>query len=125
VGIVEELVEIWPNEVCDIDLPPLLQLLRLNSKQGQNSLLLQTSLVNGVLGEPSSTPAYCICTWPWSSSPAIRKKSSGPSPSSRMDVVTPQVNFLWKITFDMLYTNKFLIRVRSRALSIPSEPTTI
>jgi len=40
-------------------------------------------------------------------------------------VVTPQVNFPWMITFDMLYTNEFLLRVHSRALSIPSEHTTI
>ena len=39
--------------------------------------------------------------------------------------VTPQANFLWKITFDMLYTNEFVIRVHSRALSIPSEHNTI
>jgi len=39
--------------------------------------------------------------------------------------VIPQVNFPWKITFDMLYTNKFLLGVRSRALAIPSEHTTI
>ena len=39
--------------------------------------------------------------------------------------VTPRVNFLRKITFDMLYTNEFVIRVRSRALAIPSERTTI
>jgi len=40
-------------------------------------------------------------------------------------VVTPQVNFPWKITFDMLYTNEFLLGVCSRALAIPSERTTI
>jgi len=40
-------------------------------------------------------------------------------------VVTLQVNFPWMITFDMLYTNEFLLRVHSRALSIPSERTTI
>ena len=39
--------------------------------------------------------------------------------------VTLQMNFLWKITFNMLYTNEFLIRVYSRALSIPSERNTI
>ena len=39
--------------------------------------------------------------------------------------VTPQVNFPQKITFDMLYTNEFIIRVHSRALSIPSERNTI
>jgi len=39
--------------------------------------------------------------------------------------VTPQVNFPWKITFDTLYTNEFLLGVRSRALAIPSERTTI
>ena len=39
--------------------------------------------------------------------------------------VTPQMNFLWKITFDTLYTNEFLIRVCSRALFIPSERNTI
>ena len=44
---------------------------------------------------------------------------------ARNIAVTPQMNFPWKITFDMLYTNEFLIRVRSRALSIPSERNTI
>ena len=39
--------------------------------------------------------------------------------------VTPQVNFPQKITFDMLYTNEFIIRIHFRALSIPSEHTTI
>jgi len=39
--------------------------------------------------------------------------------------VTLQVNFPQKITFDMLYTNEFVIRVCSRALSILSEHTTI
>jgi len=39
--------------------------------------------------------------------------------------VTLQANFPWKITFDMLYTNEFVIRVHSRALSIPSERNTI
>jgi len=39
--------------------------------------------------------------------------------------VTPQMNFPWKIIFDILYTNEFLIRVCSRALSILSECTTI
>jgi len=42
-----------------------------------------------------------------------------------INTVTPQVNFPQKITFDMLYTNEFVIRVRSRALAIPSERTTI
>jgi len=36
-------------------------------------------------------------------------------------IVIPQVNFLWKITFDILYNNEFLIRVHSRTLSISSE----
>ena len=59
------------------------------SKQqtGQNSLFLQTSPANRVSDELSSTPACCICAWPRSSSPAMRKKSSGPLPSSRMDVL--------------------------------------
>ena len=39
--------------------------------------------------------------------------------------VMPQVNFPWKIIFDMLYTNGFLIRIRSRTLSIFSECNTI
>ena len=39
--------------------------------------------------------------------------------------VIPQMNFPWKITFDTLYNNEFLIRVHSRALSIPSEHNTI
>jgi len=36
-----------------------------------------------------------------------------------------QANFLWKITFNTLYTNKFLIRIHSRALSISLEHNTI
>ena len=40
-------------------------------------------------------------------------------------VVTLQANFLWKLTFDTLYNNEFLIRVCSRTLSISSEHTTI
>ena len=44
---------------------------------------------------------------------------------SQLRGVTLQANFLQKITFDMLYTNEFVIRVRSRALFIPSERTTI
>jgi len=32
--------------------------------------------------------------------------------------VTPQKNFLQKITFDMLYNNIFLIRIHSRTLFI-------
>ena len=51
------------------------------------SPLPQTSLANRVLDEPFSTPARCICAWPWSSLLATRKKSSGPSPSSRMDML--------------------------------------
>jgi len=39
--------------------------------------------------------------------------------------VMPQVNFPWKITFDMLYTNRFLIRIHSRTLFISSEHNTI
>jgi len=45
--------------------------------------------------------------------------------TSETDVVTLQVNFPQKITFDTLYTNEFVIRVHSRALSIPSERNTI
>jgi len=41
------------------------------------------------------------------------------------NAVTLQVNFPRKITFDMLYTNEFVIRVHSRALAISSERTTI
>jgi len=37
------------------------------------------------------------------------------------DGVMPQANFPWKITFDMLYTNGFSIRIHSRTLSISSE----
>jgi len=78
-----------------LHLPPLLQSLRLNSEQGQNFPLPPTSLENGAPDEPSSTPALCICTWPRSSSPAMRKKSFGPSPSSRTDVLRsgPRTSF--------------------------------
>ena len=37
---------------------------------------------------------------------------------SLLPTVTPQANFLWKITFDILYTNGFSIRIRSRSLSV-------
>jgi len=40
-------------------------------------------------------------------------------------ITTPQVNFLWKITFDTLYTNRFVIRIHSRTLSIFSGHNTI
>jgi len=56
------------------------------------------------------------------------KKKEGHSENNTLccyTAVTLQMNFPQKITFDMLYTNKFLIRIRSRALSIPSERNTI
>ena len=40
-------------------------------------------------------------------------------------VGTLQVNFPRKIIFDTLYNNEFLLGVRSRALAIPSECTSI
>jgi len=36
-----------------------------------------------------------------------------------------QANLLWKITFDILYTNRFVIRIHSRTLSISSGHNTI
>ena len=39
--------------------------------------------------------------------------------------IMPQANFSQKITFDMLYTNRFLIRICSRTLFISSECNTI
>jgi len=39
--------------------------------------------------------------------------------------VTPQANFLQKITFDIHYTNRFTIKIRSRTLSIFLERNTI
>jgi len=39
--------------------------------------------------------------------------------------VMPPVNFPQKVIFDILYTNEFLIRVRSRTFSISSECNTI
>jgi len=56
---------------------------------------------------------------------APRLTQGRPSPTLESPIVTLQVNFPWKITFDMLYTNEFVIRVRSRALSISSERNTI
>jgi len=50
---------------------------------------------------------------------------TGSHSNTSYDIVMPQANFLWKVTFDTLYTNKFLIRVRSRTLSISSECNTI
>ena len=43
---------------------------------------------------------------------------TGQVPKLLILVVTPQANFLQKITFDTLYTNRFLIRICSRTLSI-------
>jgi len=40
-------------------------------------------------------------------------------------VTTLQANLLWKITFDILYTNRFVIRIHSRTLSISSGHNTI
>ena len=78
-----------------LHLPPLLQPLRLNSEQGRNFPLPPTSPANGAPDEPFSTPALCICVWSQSSSLAMRKKSSGPSPFSRMDVLRsgPRTSF--------------------------------
>ena len=42
-----------------------------------------------------------------------------------IDSVILQTNFLWKVTFNKLYNNKFLIGVHSRTLSIFSEHNTI
>ena len=56
---------------------------------------------------------------------SITSKQAKVAPEGCHGVVTPQVNFPQKITFDTLYTNEFVIRVRSRALAIPSECTTI
>jgi len=59
----------------------------------------------------------------------VRRFCQGHAERERSDPewsgVTPQVNFPQKITFDTLYTNEFLLGVRSRALAIPSERTTI
>ena len=87
-----------PRCLClplQLHLLPLLRPLRLNSEQGRNFPLPPTSPANGALDEPSSTPALCICVWPQSSSPATRKKSFGPSPSSRTDVLRsgPRTSF--------------------------------
>ena len=57
----------------------------LDSRRGQNSLLPLTCLVNEALVEPSSTPVCYICIWPQSSSAIMRKRSSRPLSSSRMD----------------------------------------
>jgi len=56
---------------------------------------------------------------------SITSKQAKIAPECCQAIVTPQANFLQKITFDTLYTNEFVIRVRSRALSIPSEHNTI
>jgi len=58
-------------------------------------------------------------------SPYIYPPSKVAVSQSNGSGVTPQVNFLRKITFDTLYTNEFVIRVRSRALAILSERTTL
>ena len=86
-----------------LHLPPLLRPLRLNSEQGRNFPLPPTSPANGAPDELSSTPALCICVWPQSSSPAARKKSFGPLPSSRMDMLRsgPRTSFArrWTLAF--------------------------
>jgi len=69
---------------------------------------------------PSTCPTYC-CTLLTLTTGYIFTVVG----SSNLTAVTLQVNFPRKITFDTLYTNEFVIRVRSRALSIPSECITI
>jgi len=58
-----------------------------------------------------------------SSNPGLTRFMDNPQDSN--SIVTPQVNFLQKITFDKLYNNGFLIGVHSRTLSISSERNTI
>ena len=66
---------------------PLLwfRLLCLNSKQGLNSSLPQTSLVNKAPVGLSLTLVPYICVWSWSSSAAMRRKFSGLSSFSKKD----------------------------------------
>ena len=45
--------------------------------------------------------------------------------SKLLYAVIPQANFPWKITFNKLYNNRFLIGIRSRILSISLECNTI
>ena len=64
---------------------PQSQLLHLNSKQGKNFSLPQTSPVNKVPVEPSLTLVCYICTWFQSSLAVTRRKSSGPLLFSKID----------------------------------------
>ena len=70
------LLPLWPSLHLQYLHLPWSWLLYLNSEQGQNSPLSQTSPVNEILVELSLTSVRCICTWPQSSLVATRKKSS-------------------------------------------------
>jgi len=61
----------------------------------------------------------------WVLALSIQMASVNVKESYCVTVVTLQANFPWKITFDMLYTNGFLIKICSRTLSISSEHNTI
>ena len=109
-GITPDQPSLRPRCLClplRLHLPPLLRPLRLNSEQGKNSSLPPTSPVNGAPDEPSSTPALCICIWPQSSSPATRKKSFGPLPSSRTNVLRsgPRTSFARRRTLAFFQFN--------------------
>ena len=55
----------------------------------------------------------------------FRGRNRGVSLQDLSSTVMLQVNFSWKITFDTLYTNGFLIRIHSRTFFISSEHNTI
>ena len=63
----------------------------------RNDIRVEYNLMNNL--------GFNLCVAPW-------------SPVMRLVAVTSQVNFPQKITFNMLYTNIFLIRICSRTLFI-------
>ena len=109
-GITPYQPSLCPRCLClplQLHLPSLLRSLHLNSEQGQNFPLPPTSLANGAPDEPSSTSALCICVWPQSSSPAMRKRSFEPLPSLRMDVLgsSPRTSFARRRTLAFFQFN--------------------
>ena len=123
---------VLPKDIYEISLYYLEQSLDLVSALAYKKTANRIKLVTTTLPEDFQI-IWRIPTDPLETLPEISFNLPNFSPGERytlerkstMNVVTPQVNFPWKITFDMLYTNEFVIRVCSRVLSISSKCTTI
>jgi len=97
--IIKELMEIWLNEVCDRCHASIIP----QTYNDTYTILIIACVHWTILG----FPCVCLCH------------------QETQCIVMPQANFLQKITFNTLYTNRFSIRICSRTLSISSEHNTI